>query len=136
MKHVHRRLAAKTIALVLTCAAVASAPARAQTDEQILRRLDSAWIAAFTARDTVKLASFYASEAVGMFPNMVVATGANAIRSGYAQMVRLPNAKMVAMPRSVLVSKGGDLATMRGTYRFTYDGPEGPVADRPSPMTR
>ena len=63
MPHNNRRHAARLLAFFLTCAAVA--PARAQSDEQLIRALDSAWLAAFNARDTVKMGTFYVAEAVG-----------------------------------------------------------------------
>ncbi len=125
--HNSRRHAAKMLAFVLTCAAVA--PARAQTDEQRIRALDSTWLVVFGARDMVKLGTFYAAEAVGMYPNASIARGAPAIIHSYAELGVMPGMKMTATPRSVIVSKGGDLATSTGTYRMTFNSPGGPVAD-------
>lgn len=118
------------LAILLTCAALA--PARAQTDEQLIRALDSTWLAVFAARDTVKLVTFYAPEALGMYPNMAVARGATAIIHGYAEMSAVPGMKLTATPTSIRISKGGDLATSTGTYRTSFNSPNGPVVDNGS----
>src|SRR5687768_8142160 len=76
------------LALLLSCAAVA--PARAQTDEQLIRALDSAANAAVIARDTVRLLTFYTPDAVGMYPNTPVARGAPSIIRSYRELFALP----------------------------------------------
>jgi ketosteroid isomerase-like protein/quercetin dioxygenase-like cupin family protein len=125
MPHNTRRHSIRMLAFLLTCAALS--PARAQTDEQIIRALDSTWFVAFAARDTVKLVTFYAPEALGMYPNMALVRGAPAIGRTYAEMSGMPGIKMTANPGPVRVS--GNLATSTGTYRMTYNSPSGPVVD-------
>lgn len=133
MPHYTRGHSTGMLAILLTCAALA--PARAQTDEQLIRALDSTWLVTFTARDTVKLGTYYASDAVGMYPNMAVVTGAPAIVHAYAQMAAMPAMKMTTRPTSIRISKGGDLATDAGTYRLSYNTPNGPIADSGSYVT-
>lgn len=111
------------------------APARAQTDEQLIRALDSAWLAALAAHDTVKLGTFYTAEAIGMYPNMAMVSGTPGIVRTYGEMVRTPGMKLTATPTSIRVSKGGDIATNTGTYRMTYNSPTGPLADSGSYVT-
>lgn len=127
MPHNVSRHSIRMLALFLTCAAIA--PARAQTDEQLLRALDSAWRAAFNARDTIKLVTFYAPEAVTMFPNIAAVKGTVAIGKTYGAMVRTPGMTLAPTRTSTLISKSGDLATNVGTYRLSYTSPNGPVAD-------
>lgn len=115
------------LAIFLTCAALA--PARAQTDEQLIRALDSTWLAVFAARDTVRLATFYTPDAIGMYPNTAIARGSPAIVRAYAEMSAMPGLKMTGTPTSIRISKGGDLATSTGTYRMSFNSPNGPVVD-------
>jgi ketosteroid isomerase-like protein/quercetin dioxygenase-like cupin family protein len=127
MPHNLRRHSTRMLALLLTCAALSSA--RAQTDEQAIRTLDSLWVVAFGARDTVKLATFYTADALGLYSNMPIARGAPAIRRAYAEMSGLPGARMTATPMSIRISNDRNLATNTGVYHFTYNGPSGPVVD-------
>jgi ketosteroid isomerase-like protein/quercetin dioxygenase-like cupin family protein len=113
------------LALLLTCAALS--PARAQTDEQIIRALDSTWLVAYAARDSVKLAAFYAPDAIGMYPNFPIVRGARAIGWANAEQAGMPGMKLTATPGPIRVS--GNLATSTGTYRQTYNSPSGPVID-------
>jgi ketosteroid isomerase-like protein/quercetin dioxygenase-like cupin family protein len=121
------------LAILLTCAALA--PARAQTDEQLIRALDSAWLAAFTARDTVRLATFYTPDALGMYPNMAMVRGAPAIIRAYRELSAMPALKFSTTTTGVRVAKGGDLATSTGTYRMSSNSPNGPVVDSGSYVT-
>ncbi|HYN82879.1 MAG TPA: DUF4440 domain-containing protein [Gemmatimonadaceae bacterium] len=121
------------LAILLTCAALA--PARAQTDEQLIRALDSTWLAVFAARDTVRLATFYTPDAIGMYPNVAIARGSRAIMGAYAGLSAMPGLKLTAAPTSIRISKGGDLATSIGTYRTSFNSPSGPVVDSGSYVT-
>ena len=88
MPHHSRGHSTGMFAILLTC--VALAPARAQTDEQLIRAIDSTWFATFNARDTVRLATFYAPDALGMYPNMAIVKGAPGIGPAYREMSALP----------------------------------------------
>jgi ketosteroid isomerase-like protein len=127
MPHNTTRHVARVLAFGLMC--VAAPSARAQTDEQLVRALDSTWWVTFAARDTIKLATYYAPQAIGMYPNMAVLKGMPAIVHSYVELAAMPGIKMTGSPTSVIVSKGGDLATASGTYRTTFTGPSGPVVD-------
>lgn len=127
MPHYTRRHSIGMLATLFTCALVV--PARAQTDEQLIRALDSAWLVTFAAGDTVKLGTMYTTDAVGMYPNMVVVRGTPGIVHAYAEMVATPGMKLTTTPTLIRVSKGGDLATNTGTYRVAYNSPNGPATD-------
>jgi len=126
-----KRNATTLLAFVLVCAAaVPVAPARAQqTDEQVIRAIDSTWLAAFAARDTVRIGTLYVTEAVGSYPNQPIARGVPAIVHSYAGLLAMPAVRMTAAPTMVTVSKSGDLATSTGTYHLTFNGQQGPVVD-------
>lgn len=100
----------------------------AQTDEQLIRALDSKFNAAFLARDSVTLRSLYAPNAVGMYPNTPIATGNAAIVKSYADLWGM-NGKLVGTPISVTTSRSGDIATVVGKYQMSFTTLAGPVTD-------
>src|SRR5437868_10150262 len=112
---------------LLACASVSSADA--QTDEQLIRAVDSAWNVAFANRDTVSLVKFYTTDAVGMYPNTTVMRGSPAIGHMYATFVTMPAVKLIGTPTSVVIAKSGELATVNGAYHLTGNSDTGPVVD-------
>ena len=101
---------------------------RAQTDEQLIRAVDSTFNAAFLARDSVRLRGLYAANAVGMYPNTPIATGSAAILKSYADLWGM-NGKLVGTPVNITVAKSGDLATVVGRYAMNFTTLAGAVAD-------
>jgi ketosteroid isomerase-like protein/quercetin dioxygenase-like cupin family protein len=129
MPHVSSRHSlAGMSALLAICLALAPSTMKAQTDEQLIRALDSTFNVVYAAHDSVRLGTIYAPNAVGMYPNQPVATGRAAILAGYSQLWGM-NAKLSGRPVVITVSKGGDLATVAGRYQMSYTGAQGPVAD-------
>ncbi len=116
-------------ALLFACAILIPATARAQTDEQTIRAMDSTFNVLVVSRDTARLATFYAPNAVGMYPNTPVVRGVPAIVGGYAELWARPNAKLSGTPTSITVAKSGDFATSTGTYSLSFTSPSGPVVD-------
>src|SRR5437867_4170788 len=127
MPHDTRRHSARILAFLLTCAA--AAPASAQTDEQLIRALDSTLLAAVAARDTVRIGTFYVTEAVGSYPNEPVARGVPAIIHSYAGLVIMPAVRLTSSPSTITIAKSGDFATETGMYHLTFNTVEGPVVD-------
>lgn len=115
-------------AIILVGSLAMPASARAQTDEQLIRALDSTFNAAFAARDSAKLATLYAPTAVGMYPNSPIARGGPAVLGTYSELWKM-NAKLSGSPTAVTVAKSGDIATAAGKYQLSFTGPAGPVAD-------
>jgi ketosteroid isomerase-like protein/quercetin dioxygenase-like cupin family protein len=115
-------------ALFLVAAILTPMTVRGQTDEQLIRGLDSTFNAAFLARDSVKLRAIYAANAVGMYPNTPIATGNAAILKSYTDLWGL-NGKLMGTPISVTTSKSGDMATVVGRYKLSFTGVGGPVND-------
>jgi uncharacterized protein (TIGR02246 family) len=89
--------------------------------ERILA-LDEGWKAAARRRDLDAMLAIYAPEAQELLPGMSPVVGHAAIRELYRGLV-------AAYPRfahefdaaEVVVAQSGDLAVVRGTYRFTPD---------------
>jgi ketosteroid isomerase-like protein/quercetin dioxygenase-like cupin family protein len=124
LRHVLYGLPALVVAVVLS----PPASARAQTDEQLIRALDSTFIVAFATKDSVALAALYAPNAIGMYPNTPVTNGSAAVVDAYKQFWAM-NAKLRGAPTTITVSKSGDMATSLGKYYLSYTTPAGPVAD-------
>jgi ketosteroid isomerase-like protein/quercetin dioxygenase-like cupin family protein len=116
------------LAPFLVAAMLMPTDTRAQTDEQLIRAVDSTFNAAFLARDSVRLRSLYAANAVGMYPNTPIATGSAAILKSYAELWGM-NGKLVGTPVSVTTSKSGDVATVMGKYQMSFTTLAGSVMD-------
>lgn len=116
------------LAPILVAAMLIPTDTRGQTDEQLVRAVDSTFNAAFLARDSVRLRGLYAANAVGMYPNTPIAMGSAAILKSYAELWGM-NGKLVGTPLSVTTSKSGDIATVVGKYQMNFTTLAGPVAD-------
>ena len=116
------------LAPFLVAAMLIPTDTRGQTDEQLVRAVDSTFNAAFLARDSVRLRALYAANAVGMYPNTPIAMGSAAILKSYAELWGM-NGKLVGTPVSVTTSKSGDIATVVGKYQMNFTTLAGPVAD-------
>lgn len=115
-------------ALVVAVLAAVPRAGSAQTDEQLIRALDSTFNVAFAAKDSVALAGLYAPNAIGMYPNTPVVTGRAAIIGAYREFWGM-NAKLRGMPTTITVSRSGDVATAVGKYQLSFVSPAGPVTD-------
>ncbi|HEY0242653.1 MAG TPA: DUF4440 domain-containing protein [Gemmatimonadaceae bacterium] len=116
------------LAPFLVAAMLIPTDTRGQTDEQLVRAVDSTFNAAFLARDSVRLRGLYAADAVGMYPNTPIARGNAAILKSYAELWGM-NGKLVGTPVSVTTSKSGDIATVVGKYQMNFTTLAGPVVD-------
>lgn len=101
----------------------------AEAAEARIRELGRQWVAAIAAKDTAAIMNFYAPDARFMLPNAPAAAEPETIRSAWANMMGMPNVSITFEPTDVHVSDDGAMAYDIGTYRVSYDGPNGPVED-------
>ena len=101
----------------------------AEAAEARIRELDRQWVAAAAAKDTAAIMAFYAPEGRFMVPNAPAANTPDAIRAAWAGMLGLPNVSITFEPTDVYVSDDATMAYDVGTYRVSYDGPNGRVED-------
>src|SRR5581483_9748793 len=88
-----------------------------------IRELDDGWIAAARRRDLDGMMAIYAPDAREMLPGMPAVVGREAMRALYAGLLSTqPRFDTVFSPEEIIVS--GDLAVVRGWYRFTPDTAE------------
>lgn len=117
-------------ALLFLAVACASVPrVDVASEESAIRELDRQWAQAAARRDTAAFVGFYAEDATLVMPNAPPAAGLAAIRSAVAGMLALPNLNLSFEPTSISVARSGDLAYDLGSYRMSFDGPQGRVDD-------
>lgn len=115
------RLAAVLTLVLLASCASANRPGHADHAERI-RALDAAWKEAAARRDLDAMMEIYAPDARELLPGMPPIVGRPAIRGFYAELIETyPRFEHEFEAGEILVAASGDLAVVRGTYRFTPD---------------
>jgi ketosteroid isomerase-like protein len=78
------------------------------------------WIELIKARDADGIAEgVYAADGVLMAPNVPIVSGHDDLRNFWRAMLQIPNLTLTFEPQRIDVSRSGDLAIDRGTYRLT-----------------
>jgi uncharacterized protein (TIGR02246 family) len=87
-----------------------------------IRALDAQWLAAAARRDLDGMMVIYAPDARELLPDMPPLIGTTAIRGFYATLMEeMPRFAHHFEAQEITVGAAGDLAVVRGTYRFTPD---------------
>ena len=106
-------------------------PVSAQSqDEQAIRSLIQQWVKLVAAKNADAVAELYAPDAAIMPPNAPLAEGREAIAATWRSMMQAPGFQLTFAPTRIEVSKGGDMAMDRGTYRLMTQATSGAVEDR------
>lgn len=106
-------------------------PVAAQSqDEQAIRLLIQQWVKLVAAKNADSVAELYAPDAAIMPPNAPLAEGREAIAATWRSMMQAPGFQLTFAPTRIEVSKGGDMAMDRGTYRLMTQATSGAVEDR------
>jgi ketosteroid isomerase-like protein len=107
---------------------VALISARAASDsssiERALRKLDSQWSAAASAKNLDQVVSYYSSDAIVLAPNMPLANTGGAIRKIWKGELN----GMISggwKPTRIEVTKSGEMAYISGTYTWVGKGADG-----------
>jgi len=129
-----RTVLALGVAMVMGACAPASPPDTRAQDEAAIRAADEAWSA--SATDIEAFMSHVAADAMFMPPNELMASGPEAIRKTYSEMLAAPNTAVSWTPTSVTVAQSGDLGYSVGTYNVSMTGPDGkPMSDHGKYLT-
>jgi uncharacterized protein (TIGR02246 family) len=73
-------------------------------------------------RDLDGMMAIYAPDAQELLPDMQPITGRDAIRAFYQNLIEaMPRFAHQFEPQEIVVAQSGDLAVVRGSYRFTAD---------------
>jgi len=87
-----------------------------------IRELDEGWLEAAARRDLDGMIAIYAPEAQELQPGLPPIIGRDAIREFYLELIeRLPRFQHSFTMDEVTIAESGDLAIVRGTYRFVPD---------------
>ena len=109
----------------------ATAPDTRAADEAALRMADIEWSKAAAAKDLDRSISYTADDTVMLPPNAPVASGKEAARKAWSEMLALPGLVIGWQPTKVEVAKSGDIGYTRGTYEMTVNDAKGnPHTDR------
>ena len=120
-------LVAAASAVLLSSIAV---PVSAQSqDEQAIRSLIQQWVKLVAAKNADAVAEMYAPGGAVMPPNAPLAEGREAIAATWRSMMQAPGFQLTFAPTRIEVSKGGDMAMDRGTYRLVTHATSGAVED-------
>jgi len=96
--------------------------------EAAIRAASAEWSKAAGARDLEKGVSFYADSGSMLPPNAPIATGKEAIRKAWSQMMAAPGFGLSWATTKVEVAKSGDLGYEMGTFELTMNDKKGKPA--------
>jgi uncharacterized protein (TIGR02246 family) len=119
------RLFFSTVALILSIACLAAAPAVADSSKQFAN-LSKDWEVAYNARDAARVAALYAEDGMVMPPNAAGAQGREAIEAYIKKDMAASPGKLEI--KTDVHGSNGDLGFARGTYSVT--DADGKVVDK------
>lgn len=103
--------------------------AAAAADEQSIRGINERWLQLIRAKDAAGIAQLYAEDAAVMPANEKAAQGRVAIGEWWNRWMQVPGYDLTFQTDQLLLSRSGDMALDRGTYRFAATLPAGPIDD-------
>jgi uncharacterized protein (TIGR02246 family) len=100
-------------------------------DEAAIRDADIAWTKAAGAKQLDATLSYYADDGSVLPPNAPMATGKEAIRKVWVELLQAPGFSLNWQPVKVEVARSGDVGYSQGTYEMSMNDPKGqPMKDR------
>jgi uncharacterized protein (TIGR02246 family) len=87
-----------------------------------IRELQESWLAAARHRDLDGMMIVYAPDAQELMPGQPAVVGRDALRELYRQLIaKFPRFNHALAMDEITIAESGDLAVLRGSYRFTFD---------------
>ena len=96
----------------------ATASATSTADEEAIRRQVARWLQLVKSKDSAAIAQMYTEDGAVMPPNATIGKGRTAIQQTWASMMNTPGFDLTFAPEQIVVSRSGDMALDRGTYRL------------------
>jgi uncharacterized protein (TIGR02246 family) len=90
-----------------------------EADARAIREAESDWGRAWAAKDLERIMSHYADDASVELAGVPIMSGKDAIRAGVQHAIADRNFALSFAPSQIEISKGGDLAYVRGAYTVT-----------------
>jgi uncharacterized protein (TIGR02246 family) len=108
-----------------------------QADIQAVKKVEMAWVKDCALKDPAKFASYYAIDAVALFPNSRVINGKANIQEALTTVMTDPNFSLSFQSTHAEASKGGDLVYTVGVCSLTTSDPKThkPVTEKGKYMT-
>ena len=103
--------------------------AAAAADEQAIRAINERWLQLIRAKDASGVAQLYDEDAAVMPANEKAAHGREAIGEWWNRSMQMPGYDLTFQTDQLVLSRSGDMALDRGTYRFAATPPAGPISD-------
>jgi uncharacterized protein (TIGR02246 family) len=88
-------------------------------DEQAIRANVDRWLQLVKAKDAPSISQLYTDDGAVMPANGHIGKGRAAIQQTWASMLQTPGFDLTFAPEQIIVSRSGDMALDRGTYRLT-----------------
>jgi ketosteroid isomerase-like protein len=132
-----------TLTLAALCCLVLFLPGCSQqqpdtraADEAALRAADLAWAKAADSKQLDSTLTFYADDAIGMYPNAPMLTSKESIRKALADAFALPGFSEKCELVNAVAPRSGDIGYTYGTYVATMNDAKGkPMTDHGKYLT-
>lgn len=98
-------------------------------DESAIRGLNERWLQLIRDKDSAGIAQLYAQDGVVMPANEKASVGPQTIGEWWNRSMQLPGYELTFSTDQLVLSKSGDMALDRGTYRFAAKPPQGAISD-------
>lgn len=109
--------------------AVETTQAETAADESAIRAINQRWLELIRNNDATGIAQLYAEDAAVMPANEKAAVGRQAIGEWWNRSMQMSGYDLTFQTDQLILSKSGDMALDRGTYRFAAAPPEGTISD-------
>ena len=101
----------------------------AAADEQAICGANERWLQLIRSKDASGIGQLYAQDAVALPQNEKAAIGREAIAKWWGRQMQTPDYVLTFGTEQLVFSAPGDMALDRGWYRFSAQGPNGPIND-------
>ena len=99
------------------------------SDEQAIGTANARWLELISKKDAAGIGQLYAEDGVALPPNFKAVVGREAISQWWASQMKIPGYALTFGTDQLVLSTAGDMALDRGWYRFSAQGPSGPIKD-------
>ena len=101
-----------------------------ESERQALLDTDKAWADAAASGDVEMIKTYWTEDAINYYPGQKPAFGKQEILEIVKRNRSIPGFQLNWEPRYAVVSKSGDLGYTHGTYKISFNDPEGKALTR------
>ena len=121
MKTIYKTFIVFTFLLITAC----SHNVNIEAERQALLDADKAWVNAAASGDVNKIKQYWTEDAINYFPGQKPAFGKAQILEIVKRNRSIPGFSLQWEPRDAVVSNSGDLGYTHGSYKMSFNDPEG-----------